>query len=160
MKLENISISTNIMHHGSTVYDFFEEAMRCHVPGLPYADKEGRIVGRMSVRNVYKSLAVPDYLLRVAGMIGDHADNLEPPELKIAEFMAAPIEDFLLEEMPTVSSQSTAVKALAIMELYNSSYVFLFDEGQYKGVVTRMNLARRMLECFKEHEKKKAAITK
>lgn len=153
MKLKNIAVSTGVMRHGMTVYDFFEEALKCRVPGLPYANDAGQIVGRISIRHIYKVLAVPDNLLLVADMMGDLSDNLDPPEIKVAELMAAPIEDYVLEEMPAVTSHSSAVKALAIMEVYNSSYIFLIDDNQYKGVVTRMDLARRMLECYKEREK-------
>jgi predicted transcriptional regulator len=156
MKVENIAVSTRIMRHGMTVYDFFEEALRCNVPGLPYADDEGRITGRISIRNIYKSLAVPDNVLRVAEMMGDMTESLDPPEIKVAEIMAAPVEDYLLERMPTVTSHSSVVKALAIMEIYNSGYIFLMDYGEYKGVVTRMDLARRMLQCYKELQGKKS----
>lgn len=152
MKLKNLAVSTEIMKHGMTVLDFFEEALKCHVPGLPYANAEGHIVGRISIRNIYKKLAVPDNFLMVAEMMGDMSDSLDPPEIKVAEVMAAPIEDYMLDEMPTVTSHSSAVKALAIMEVYNSGYIFLIDDGLYKGVVTRMRLAERMLECFKENE--------
>ncbi len=150
MKLKNIAVPTKIMQHGMTVFDFFEEATSCKVPGLPYANEEGKVVGRISVRNIYKKLAVPDNLLRVADMMGDQSDNLDPPEIEVAELMASPVEEYLLEKMPSVSSESSFVKALAIMELHNSSYIFLIDNGVYKGVATRMDLARRMLRIFKE----------
>jgi len=160
MKLENIAVSTNVMHHGMTLRDFFEEALLSKVPGLPFADEEGQIVGRISLRNVYKKLAVPDNLLNFADMIGDQTDNLDLEEIKVTEALAKPVEEFLLDKMPTVSPRSSIVKALTIMEVYNSSYLFLIDEGKYKGVVTRMDLARRMLGCIKEHENKSSAAAK
>lgn len=153
MKLKNIAVPTKIMQHGMTIFDFFEEATSCKVPGLPYANEEGKIVGRISVRNIYKKLAVPDNLLRVADMMGDLSDNLDPPEIEVAELMTSPVEEYLLEKMPSVSSESSFVKALAIMELHNSSYIFLIDNGVYKGVATRMDLARRMLRIYKEHHR-------
>jgi CBS domain-containing protein len=159
MKLKNIAVPTKIMQHGMTVFDFFEEATSCKVPGLPYANGEGKIVGRISVRNIYKKLAVPDNLLRVADMMGDLSDNLDPPEIEVAELMASPVEEYLLEKMPSVSSESSFVKALAIMELHNSSYIFLIDNGVYQGVATRMDLARRMLRIYKEQHTGKRPVS-
>jgi hypothetical protein len=41
------------------------------------------------------------------------------------------------------------------MEVHNSSYIFLIENGEYRGVVTRMVIAHRMLECAEELERKK-----
>ena len=38
MKLEHLAIPTGVMHKGMTVRDFFKEAVRCNVPGLPYVN--------------------------------------------------------------------------------------------------------------------------
>lgn len=152
MKLENLSITTGVLREGSTLRDFFIEAVRCNVPGLPYVDDQCRIIGRVSIRDVYKHIAVPDYLLTVADAIGDLTDSLDLPEMKVEEALTQPAKNLLLENIPTVSPRSSLVKALAIMELHNSSYVFLVDEGRYIGVVTRMVIARRMIDCVLARE--------
>jgi hypothetical protein len=41
------------------------------------------------------------------------------------------------------------------MEVHNTSYIFLIEDGEYKGVVTRMVVAHRMLECVKEMEQER-----
>ncbi|MCB1723426.1 MAG: CBS domain-containing protein [Gammaproteobacteria bacterium] len=150
MKLMHMAISTELMRHGMTMLDFFTEAVRCNVPGLPYADEQDVITGRISIRDVYKRIAVPDSLLPLADALGDVTDSLDLPEMKVMEMMRKPVEDFLLDYMPTVSPQSSVVKALALMELHNSSYVFLIDDGVYQGVVSRMVIARRMLACVND----------
>jgi predicted transcriptional regulator len=131
--------------------------VRCNVPGLPYVDEHDHIIGRISIRDVYKCIAVPDNILRIADAMGDgdQMGNLDMPEMKALEVMATPVENYLLEKIPTVSPSSTVVKALALMEVHNSSYIFLIEDGQYKGVVTRMIIAKRMLECVLEMERKK-----
>jgi hypothetical protein len=35
---------------------------------------------------------------------------------------------------------------MAIMEKYNTGYVFLIDAGIYEGIVTRMGIAKLMLK--------------
>jgi CBS domain-containing protein len=52
--------------------------------------------------------------------------------------------------MPTVSPRSSVVKALALMEQHNSSYVFLIEDETYLGLVTRMVIAMRMMACVAE----------
>jgi predicted transcriptional regulator len=157
MKLERLAIMTGFMRHGMTLRDFFQETVRCNVPGLPYVDEHDQIIGRISIRDVYKRIAVPDNILRIADAMGDgdQMSNLDMPEMKALEVMATPVESYLLEKIPTVSPSSTVVKALALMEVHNSSYIFLIEDGQYKGVVTRMIIAKRMLECVLEMERKK-----
>jgi predicted transcriptional regulator len=157
MKLERLATMTGFMRHGMTLRDFFQETVRCNVPGLPYVDEHDQIIGRISIRDVYKRIAVPDNILRIADAMGDgdQMSNLDMPEMKALEVMATPVESYLLEKIPTVSPSSTVVKALALMEVHNSSYIFLIEDGQYKGVVTRMIIAKRMLECILEMERKK-----
>lgn len=151
MKLEHMSIPTAKMRKGMTLLDFFEECADRNVPGLPYVDDAGKVVGRISIRDVYKHMAIPDYMLRVVRMLGDQTDSLDLPEMKVMETLAKPVETYLLESIPSVSPKSSIVKALAIMELFNTSYVFLVDEGGYRGVVTRMLIAKRMLEIGRAH---------
>lgn len=155
MKLERLATMTGFMRHGMTVRDFFQEAVRCNVPGLPYVDDRDQITGRISIRDVYKRIAVPDNLLGLADAMGDQTDKLDLPEIRVMEIMASPVETFLLENIPSVSPRSTVVKALALMEVHNSSYIFLIENGVYEGVVTREVIARRMLECVQEMEKNK-----
>jgi len=152
MKLEHLAVMTGFMRKGRTMRDFFEEAVRCNVPGLPFVDDRDQIVGRISIRDVYKYIAVPDYLLTVADVMGDQTDRLDLPQMEVMHAMALPVETCLLENIPTVSPRSSVVKALALMEVHNTSYIFLIENGVYNGVVTRMVIAKRMLECVKEIE--------
>jgi predicted transcriptional regulator len=157
MKLERLATMTGFMRHGMTLQDFFEEAVRCNVPGLPFVDAQDRIIGRISLREIYKCIAVPDSFLRVADAMGDQTNNLDLPEIRVREVMATPVDGYVLENIPSVSPRSSGVKALSIMELHNTSYIFLIEDGKYEGVVTRMVIAKRMLECFKDMERNEAA---
>ena len=160
MRLQRLAVMTGVMRKGMVLRDFFQEAVRCNVPGLPYVDDQNQIVGRISIRDVYKQIAVPDSFLRLADAMGDQTDRLDLPEVKILEALALPAEVCLLENIPSVSPCSAIVKALALMEVHNTSYIFLIEDGEYRGVVTRMVVARRMLECAIEMERKKRLADK
>jgi CBS domain-containing protein len=152
MKLERLAVMTEVMRKGMTLRDFFQEAARCNVPGLPYVDDQNRIVGRISIRDVYKHIAVPDSYVGVADAIGDQTDRLDLSEKKILKAFALPVETYVLKNIPSVSPNSAIVKALVLMEAHNTHYIFLIEDGEYRGVVTRMVIANRMLECLKEME--------
>lgn len=156
MKLENLSIPTGVMRKGMTMRDFFEEAVRRYVPGLPYVDDNGRVIGRISLRDVYKHMAVPDSYLLVADALGDQTDNLDLTEMKVFEALALPVETYLLKNVPVVSPRSSVVKALTLMEAHNTSYIFLMEGDEYLGVITRMVIAQRMMDCVVTTELRRA----
>ena len=76
-------------------------------------------------------------------------------EPRILTALAQPIENYLLENIPSVSPASSLVKALAIMEAYNTHYIFLIEDGKYMGVVTRMVIANRLLDWLDEVDRGK-----
>ncbi len=141
---------TEVMRKGMSIRHFFEEAVRSNVPGLPFLDEHDRIIGRISVRDVFKHIAVPSSYLRLVDAIGDQTDRLDMSEQRILDSLALPVETYLLENIPSVSPASSLVKALAIMEAYNTHYIFLIEDGKYMGLVTRMVIASRLLDWIKE----------
>ncbi len=149
---------TKVMHKRMTLRDFFEEVARSNVPGLPYVNEENRIVGRLSVRDVFKHIAIPDAMLGLADAMGDQTDRLDLSERKVLKAFALPVENYVLENIPHVSPYSSIVKALTIMEAHNTHYIFLIEDREYKGVVTRMVIANRMLECLKEMELSRSGV--
>ena len=153
MKLERLAVSTEVMRKGMSLREFFQEAVRCNVPGLPFVDEHNHITGRISVRDVFKRIAVPSSYLRVADAMGDQTNRLDISEKRILERLARPVETYLLENIPTVSPASSLVKALAIMEAYNTNYIFLIEDDNYMGVVTRMVIANRLLDWLDEIDK-------
>jgi CBS domain-containing protein len=148
MKLDRLAVTTETMRAGMTLRHFFEEAVRSNVPGLPFADETNRITGRVSVRDVFKHIAVPPSVVSLAGAVGDKTDRLDMSERRVLKALTQPVEKFVLENIPVVSPFSSLVKALAIMEAYNTHYIFLIENHEYVGVVTRMVIAERMLDAL------------
>ena len=150
MRVERLAHMTEVMRKGMTLRHFLEEAVRTNVPGLPYVDEHDHIVGRISVRDVFKRVALHDGYVRLADAMGDQTNKLDMSEKRILKTLASPVEKYMLENIPAVSPDSAIVKALAIMEAYNTHYIFLIEDGAYVGVVTRMVIAERMLDWFDE----------
>ena len=56
------------------------------------------------------------------------------------------IDPFVIPQMATTESNTLIAKALALMEGADTTYLFIFDEGQYRGTVSIMAIGRALLE--------------
>ena len=146
MVLENLAIPTGVVRPGARIRDFLTECIRCKVPGLPYVDATGRIIGRISLRHCFKTSCIPLYLIEAAAVLGDNIEEVNIPDVQVEQFLDEPVERHLLKPMARTSSRSPVIKGLAIMERFNTGYIFLIDDGVYKGVVTHLEIAQRLIE--------------
>lgn len=146
MKLVSAIIKTPVARHGMTVGEGLRICVDYDVPGIPYVDDEGRIVGRFSVRNVFLISSIPDDLIKGAHLIGHEALHLDLSKDHYEKVFRQPIDPQILEDCACLSPNAQITKAMALMEKFNSSYLFAIDEGEYIGVVTRLGLTRLLLE--------------
>jgi predicted transcriptional regulator len=77
--------------------------------------------------------------------LGDDIEALEFPHIKADELMAKKVDDYIFPDAIQLSPNFQAIKALAIMEQYNTSYLFVTDGADYQGVVTRLNIAKAIV---------------
>ena len=152
MKLSNIAIPTQVVRAGMTLRQAFDICVLCNVPGVPFVDDRGHIIGRVSIRDSLKKTCIPEYLIKAAHMLGDDLGDVTIPEVHAREVLSHHVEHYMLESTNTVSSESPIIKGLAIMEQNGTDYLFLVDDGQYKGVVTRMGIAQRIVEAVPDNE--------
>jgi predicted transcriptional regulator len=116
------------------------------VPGIPYVDADGQICGRFSVRHVFLKSSIPGDLIKGAHLIGHQAAHLDLSKDHYEGVFNRPIDGHILGSIASLSSMATITKAMAMMEKFNSSYLFVVDDGRYRGVVTRLGLTRVLLE--------------
>ena len=129
MRLVDIIVPTRVAHPGMTVAEVFEECVARNVPGIPYCDSTGRMIGRVSIRHTLKLTCIPEYLVKGAHLLKDAIEQLNLQDDKIRSILHLPVELYVLGNIATVSSNSPIVKALSIMEHYNSGYIFLIDDN-------------------------------
>jgi len=146
MVLENLAVPTGVIRPGAMMRDFLAECVRCKVPGLPYLNDQGEIVGRLSLRHSFKSRCIPHFLIDAAQVLGDDIHEVDMSRERVQAFLNEPVERHLLKPMARTSSRSSLTKGLAIMEKFNTSYIFLIDDDLYKGIVTHLEIAQRLLE--------------
>ena len=141
MNVEQVLISTKVAKAGMTVREFFEECDRANIPGLPFCDADEQIIGRVTLKNVLKHGCLPEYVVELAHVLGEQISNLQDVEAEAAQLLNSMVDQYKQEPHLSLTSASSAVKALAMMEREDTSYIFVVDEGRYKGVVTIHRLA-------------------
>lgn len=141
MKLDDLIVPTPVASPGMSVAALFKACADKQVPGIPFRDASGRIVGKASVRHVLKMHCVPDYLVKNAGVLGDTLTGLTLVEERAREMLAKPVDAFVLPDMAVVSHEAPVAKTLAVMERHNTTYLFVIDGDDYYGCISIMGIA-------------------
>ncbi len=146
MNLNNILIPTRVATSGMTVEDVFIECVRAHVQAIPYCNALGGVTGRVTLKNVMQLSCLPEYMVELAHILSDGFSCLQDAELKVKEVLNKPIEPYVQAPPHFIKSTAPTVKALAMMEQRDTSYLFVVDNGEYKGIITIQGIAQKMLE--------------
>jgi len=144
MNLEQLLIPTRVAKAGMTVREVFKECSQANTPGLPFCDDNDLITGRVTLKNILKSYCLPEYLVEMARVLGEQVSNVQDMEASAHQLLDNPVDLYLQEPHLSVSSASSVIKSLAMMEQGDTGYIFVVDEGRYKGVVTMQSLARML----------------
>lgn len=146
MDVESVMIETEIARPGMRVRDFFKACGRAQVQALPFADERGWITGRVTLKNVLRLSCLPEYVVELAPLLNPRMSCVEHAEEKAREILCCPIEPFVQALPKTIRSDAALIKALAMMERNDTSYIFVLDEGTYRGTITIQGIAASMSE--------------
>jgi CBS domain-containing protein len=144
MKLKRILIPTKVAHQGMMVREVFTECGNANIPALPFCTRSGRITGRVTLKNILKITCLPEYMIESARILGEEMSCMEDVESKAKRLLDTPTDPYVQEPALSLSSEAPIIKALALMEQNDTSYLFVVDNGQYQGVVTIQSLARML----------------
>ena len=149
MKIENVLIPTAVATPDMLIRDVFSECVRAQVPAIPYRDENGELVGRVSLMDTLRKSCIPEFMVEMADVLGDQMSCVEDAEKKAREVLCHKAEEIILPDFHSLPGVTSMIKTLAVMEKHNTNYVFIIDDGVYKGVVTILTIARRMVELDK-----------
>jgi CBS domain-containing protein len=144
MKLKRIFIRTKVAQQGMTVRDVFTECGRANIPALPFCTRSGRIKGRVTLKNILKITCLPEYMIDSARILGEEMSCMEDVEAKAKRLLDTPVDAYVQEPALTLNSEAPIIKALALMEQNDTSYLFVVDNGEYQGAVTIQCLAKML----------------
>ena len=146
MTLIDVLIPTKIIRPGMKVRDVFIECGKLNVHSLPYCNSEGVLSGRLTLKNIMKFSCLPEHMVELANLLGSQMSCVENAEDKAREIICNPVEPYVRKVAETISSKEPLIKALAMMEKNETSYIFVVDEGKYRGLITIQHIARNMSE--------------
>lgn len=146
MNVKTVLISTKVAKSGMTVREVFEECLRANTPSLPFCDASGHITGRVTLKNILTRSCLPEFIVELAMVLGEQLSHMQNMGAETRELLDSLAESYILEPHLSLTSDSTAIKALAMMEQNDTSYIFVVDEGCYLGVVTIHGLASALTD--------------
>ncbi len=144
--IEQILSPTGIIQPGMVVRDLFLECGRAQVQALPYQDAKGRLCGRITLKNVLRVSCLPEYMVSLASLLGPQLSCVGSAEAKAREILGNPVEPYVQNLPKTIDSSAPLIKALAFMEQNDTSYIFVVDDGKYRGTITIQGIAAKMTE--------------
>lgn len=147
MKLTNMVVPTGVISYGSTVAEAFRECMLSNVQGIPFVDSEGCIVGQFSVHNTIKQYCISNTMIKDADFLGDDLGDLTLQNTDAAKMLSQPVNHFILSEVLTIHSAAPCVKAMALMEKHNTTFLFVVDGETYKGIVNAQAIAKGFMQA-------------
>lgn len=145
MDITKLIRPTGIARPGMSVREVFRICVEADVPGIPFQDAQGSISGKVSIRHIIKVTCIPDFMVQHAQLLGDQLQHLAISQEQVNHVLALQVDDFILPETAIASSTTPFAKALAIMEERDTTYLFVVDDGVYKGTMSVMGIAHAMI---------------
>ena len=153
MLVKNSIILTKVTRPGMLVCDVFAECGRAHVQALPFVDETGRLSGRVTLKNVMKFACLPENMVAAAPLLGSFLSCVENAQEKIEKMLASKVDPYVRGLHFSIGSEEPAIKALAIMEKNDTSYLFVVDDGEYQGIITIQGIAEQMSRMYARSQK-------
>lgn len=144
MDMKQVLIPTRVARKGMTVREVFDECSRANTPSLPFCDDDGRITGRITLKNILTRTCLPDFMIELAMVLGEQLSHMKDMGAETRHLLDGPIDAYVQEPHISLTSESPVVKAMAMMEKADTSYIFVVDSGTYLGVVTIQGLANAL----------------
>ncbi len=144
MDVESVMVSTELARPGMSVRELFDACGRSQVQALPFIDAKGRIGGRVTLKNVLRLSCLPEYVVEMAPMLSSRMSCVENAEDKAREILCTPVDPYVQALHKTIPSDAPLIKALALMEKNDTSYIFVVDGDDYRGMITIQGVAASM----------------
>jgi CBS-domain-containing membrane protein len=146
MLVSNCIVETKVVTAGMLVRDVFAECGKKHVQALPFVDHNGKITGRVTLKNIMKFSCLPEHMIDLAPLLGSFLSCVDNAAEKINHVMCSPVDSYVRKAGTFIAPEEPAIKALALMAQHDTSYLFVVDGDSYCGVVTIQAIAERMSE--------------
>ena len=141
MKLKQLLTPTIVANKGMPVREVFSECSRANIPALPFCTKSGRITGRITLKNILKISCLLPYMVESARILGEEMSCMDDAEHKAKHLLDTPVDPYVQEPALSLDSGAPVIKALALMEQNDTSYLFVVDNGQVIRILAEKAIA-------------------
>jgi len=142
---DDILRRTKVAKTGMSVRTVFEECLEAGVQSLPFLDENDTITGRVTLKYILNRSIVPAHMVELAHVIGPRLSSFDEMEKRVQKVLDDPVDRYVQEPHATIFVDTELMKALAIMEHYDTSYLFVLDGERYQGTLTIQGIARWMM---------------
>ena len=142
MDIRSVVVPSEVARAGMTVRQVFEECTRVHSPGLPYCDEHGLVTGRVTLKYMLKRHFLPEHLVEMARVLGEQENDVQEMQVLAKQLFDSKIDSYRQRPHASITSGSSIIKALALMEKLDTGYLFVIDQGEYRGVITLQGLSK------------------
>jgi CBS domain-containing protein len=112
---------------------------------MPYCDDRDVVTGRVTLKYIINRSIVPEYMAELALVLGSDMVAFDEMEEATRKVLDKPVEPYVQEPHAAIDSTTPLMKALAVMEHYDTSYLFVVDKGRYEGTLTVPGIAAWMM---------------
>lgn len=148
MLVRDTLIPTKVVTPGMPIRRVFAECGRAHVQSLPCVDETGKLTGRVTLKRVMKVGCLPEHMVAAAPLLGNFLSCVGNAQEKIDQLLNSLVDPYIQRLHVSIRSDEPAIKALAIMEQNDTSYLFVVDDGRYQGIITIQGIAEKMSEIY------------
>jgi CBS domain-containing protein len=112
------------------------------ISGLPVMDKEGRLVGMFTEKNILSYL-LPSYIEKVGSFV--YEENPKATKKKLNELCRIKVSELMRKEVITTSEDTTLCEAARIMLTRKARRLPVTNkEGKITGIVAREDILKAM----------------
>jgi len=130
------------IHPDATLSDLIRAMDHYKVAGLPVVDQNNRYLGEVNILDILR-VGIPDYLM----MIEDLAflSTFEPLENLFEKKDSLHVRDIMWTDGKTLQSTASVMEAVYEMMQHRRRYISVVDAGVLKGVITAMDIFRKVV---------------
>lgn len=115
--------------------------IRSKASGLPVIDRNGRLVGVLTEKEVLKAI-LPVYVKDVGAFI--YGQDSKAELKKLAELDRFTVKDIMREEVPTLEEGASLSEASHVMLTKSERRIVVTKDGKPVGVITRADVVKAL----------------
>lgn len=146
----DLLIKTRVAHAGMKVREIVQECLHARVQSMAYCDDSDIVTGRITLKYIVNRSIIPEYMAELAPVLGSNMALFDEMEERMSKVLDLSIEPYVQAPHAAIDSTTPLMKALAVMEHYDTSYLFVVDHGHYQGTLTVPAIAAWMMRTGKQ----------